>query len=296
MIRYKVTKAKLEQLVEAEAAGWLNAAKTKVEKFRQLQKYEEAQGTWSEIKNVYMVLQRGKCAYCERKLEGGELGKIEHDVEHFRPKSKVRAWPTAKIKQDLQLNYSFTTGNKADVGYYLLSYNIRNYATTCKVCNSTCKSDYFPIFGTARFVDSDNFIQLKTEKPCLLYPIGSLDTDPEKIITFQGILPIPKGNPGSENYLRAQVTIDFFRLAVTREDLLRERALIIKSLYIAFLNKDNPNPLFRDDAQLTIDLALSETSPHTNCARSFYAVCEKDIQLAQQYYQAAVTYLKSKGF
>ena len=33
---------------------------------------------WSEVKGAYMTLQHGKCAYCERLLEG----KLAFDVEH----------------------------------------------------------------------------------------------------------------------------------------------------------------------------------------------------------------------
>jgi hypothetical protein len=241
-------------------------------------------------------LQHNKCAYCERKLEGGDLGKIEHDIEHYRPKSSVKAWPTAKIKKALKLNYQFTTGNASANGYYLLPYNILNYATACKVCNTPLKSNYFPILTENRLINTDNFRMLKAEKALLLYPIGSIDKDPEKIITFQGTVPIPAVSEGTDEYNRANVTIDFFRLAVEREDLIRERALIIKALFIAYRHQDSSDSVDREDAILTIKMALSGSEPHTNCARSFYKVCEKDMALASKYYDAAFAYLKSKGY
>ena len=40
---------------------------------------------WSETKQVYIELQHSKCAFCEKPLEG----RIEQDVEHFRPKGEV---------------------------------------------------------------------------------------------------------------------------------------------------------------------------------------------------------------
>jgi hypothetical protein len=296
MISYKIKKAELEKLVEAESPGWLKAAKKKTERFKKLQKYDEKEGSWSLIKKVFMDLQHNKCAYCERKLEGGDLGKIEHDIEHYRPKSSVKAWPTAKIKKELKLAYQFITGSASASGYYLLPYNILNYATACKVCNTPLKSNYFPILGETRFLNTDNFKTLKAEKAFLLYPIGNLDKDPEKIITFQGMIPIPVAKKDTDDYKRAQVTIDFFRLSIQREDLIRERALIIKALFIAYRHKDSTDPIDKRDALLTIKMALSDSDPHTNCARSFYQVCEKDFALASKYYEAALAYLKSKNY
>jgi hypothetical protein len=296
MIRYKITKAELEKLIEAESPGWLKAAKKKTERFKQLQKYDEKEGSWSLIKKVFMDLQHNKCAYCERKLEGGNLGKIEHDIEHYRPKNSVKAWPTAKIKKELKLAYQFTTGGASANGYYLLPYNILNYATACKVCNTPLKSNYFPIPGSTRLIDTDNFRRLKTEKAFLIYPIGNIDQDPEKIIAFQGMVPIPNAKEGTDNYKRAQVTIDFFRLSIAREDLIRERALIIKALFIAYRHKDSDDELDKKDALLTINMALSGSEPHTNCARSFFQVCEEDFALATKYYEVAFAYLESKGY
>jgi hypothetical protein len=299
MIRYKVTKKNLEKLIEAESPKWLESASLKTAGFKKLKRYKETGkkgANWRSVVKVYMNIQRNKCAYCERKLEGGDAGTIEHDIEHFRPKSKVRGWPTAKLKKELQLDYKFTTGEASDVGYYLLPYNIFNYITSCKVCNTIFKSDYFPISGKKRLTDSDDFKKLKTEKPFLLYPLGSIDVDPQKVITFQGMIPIAVAAEGKANYYRARVTIDFFRLGVAREDLIRERALVIKALYLAYQNRNSRNRVNREDALLTIDMALSDSAPHANCARSFYSTCRDDPPMARKYYDAAVAYLKSKGY
>lgn len=44
-----------------------------------------------------MELQHSKCGYCEKWLEGSDYGTIEHDMEHYRPKSSVKAYPKNMI-------------------------------------------------------------------------------------------------------------------------------------------------------------------------------------------------------
>lgn len=99
MIRYAITKQQIEQLIETEKPGWLANAAVRTDGFRQKGFYQETSTIWSQIKAVYMRLQgNGKCAYCEREMESVELGKVEQDVEHFRPKGNIKAW---QAPQDL---------------------------------------------------------------------------------------------------------------------------------------------------------------------------------------------------
>ncbi len=291
MIRYACTRADLEAMIRAESTTWLESARTKTETFRGLRRYEEKAGTWSEVKGAYMRLQHDKCAYCERKSGTDDESRIEHDVEHFRPKSKVRAWPLKKRK----LAYSFPLGEAAGTGYYLLAYNILNYAVTCKKCNTIYKSDYFPIAAAARAVDRDDPRELALEEPFLIYPLGDLDEDPEDLITFQGLIPTPKHAAG-RRHDRARVTIDFFKLDV-RSELLFQRALVLKSLYWAIDDlKTTRDPRRRAAAQQTVDLALSPVSPHTGCARAFHALCLQDPETAGLFYDAIAAYLEKKKY
>ncbi|HEV7504535.1 MAG TPA: hypothetical protein VGS07_06470 [Thermoanaerobaculia bacterium] len=291
MIRYPVARAELEEMVRAESGTWLDEARKKTAAFRGLGHYEEEAGTWSVIKGAYMKLQHAKCAYCERKAGEDDESKIEHDVEHFRPKSKVREWPPKKRK----LTYSFATGEAADVGYYLLAYNLFNYAVACKKCNTIYKSDYFPIAGKARVVDRDEAQDLAAEEPFLIYPVGDVDEDPEDLITFQGLIPMPRHDAGRPHD-RARVTIDFFKLDV-RSELIFQRALILKSLYWALDDlKTAQDPRRRKAAQQTVDLALSPASPHTSCARAFHALCTEDPQTASLFYDAVAEYLEKRKY
>jgi hypothetical protein len=135
MIRYPLAKEPeptserdlevLCQLIEAEAPGWLKRAKRRTNKLQKLGRYDEKADIWNEIKAVFAVLQHDKCAYCERKMRAAsDHGKIEQDLEHFRPKREVKPWPPEKSR--LQ-PYPWATGGNHAQGYYLLAYAPQNY-------------------------------------------------------------------------------------------------------------------------------------------------------------------------
>lgn len=289
MIRYPITTAKLEADIEEQKAGWLAHAKMKTAAFRAAKKFNEPDGqnSWSEIKPVFMRLQYNKCAFCDRQLSGLPQGRIEHDVEHFRPKNKVKNWTPRK-------NFSsrFPLGAATNKGYHLLAYNIFNYATSCKPCNTVLKGNYFPI-ASQRVMDSDDFEKLRLEMPYLIYPISDFDDDPEDLITYQGILPIPKYRRGHKHQ-RARVTIDFFALD-TRDDLLRLRAEIIRNIWVAFRALENHriNDEDRADAVSIIESAKSPNISQAACARAFYELCHNDAVTARKFKEKAQEILRT---
>jgi hypothetical protein len=163
LIGYRVSLTQLKQLVTAESANWIARARARTRGFVAAGRYRESSTIWSEVKVVYMRLQgEAKCVYCERKLEGEERGKAEHDVEHFRPKSSVRTWkaPAALAQQGVRI----TAPGAAAPGYHRLPYHLFNYSAACKPCNSALKSDCFPIAGTYKF-GLGNPKTLGSEKP-----------------------------------------------------------------------------------------------------------------------------------
>jgi hypothetical protein len=220
MIRYAKEREEIEAAIRKIAPKWLNEAKSRTAKFKKAGTYKEKSSIWAQIKPVFMEIQHAKCAYCERSLESGTEGKIEWDVEHFRPKSKVRKWPEQSRFDSLQ--YKFNLGPASQKGYFLLPYEIGNYLSSCKVCNTIHKLDFFPIASKKRIFSTSNPSRLLKEKPFIPYPIGSSDVDPEALITFQGYLCIPAANSG-ELRNRALVVIDFFGLN-DRDTLMKERA------------------------------------------------------------------------
>jgi hypothetical protein len=295
MIRYPVTEAKLREMIERESPGWLKDAAARTKKFRQDGRYSEEKGNWSAVKGAYMDIQKNKCAYCEEEFESKLYGKIYHDIEHFRPKNGVKAWPPKSRRKEFQkLGCDLATGDDWNEGYYLLAYHPFNYATACKACNSVLKKNYFPI-GGPRGAQSANPKTLKGEKPYLIYPLGSIDGDnPENLITFNGIHPQPKAKNGTHKYWRAWVTIHLFALD-GRERLLKGRAERIIALDMARTIEKNPavTPEERQRAADSIERLKDPSSAHSNCVRCFDALYQKKPAEAEEIVAKADEYLNS---
>jgi hypothetical protein len=267
-------------------------AEERTERFRGTGRYEETSPVWNRIKPVYMSLQHGKCAYCERRLAAENFGgAIEHDMEHYRPKGAVPAWPSAGIARDRKISYRFATGEAFPEGYFLLAYHIFNYATACKKCNSPLKANYFPIAGER--AQGDDPATLKTERPFLLYPLGDLDEDPEEVLTFDGINPVPRMRRGAR-WRRARVIIDFFELD-QREELLRERAEKIVAVFLALEILQSGREENRELAGRAIETLLSPSSAHVNCGRAFRALYQADRDRAEEIVRKAQSYLDTQS-
>lgn len=293
MIRYAISLEELRARIEAEAPGWLGRAAQRTERLRRAGRYREKSRFWHRVKAVYMRLQHCKCAYCERRLSSEDFGgAIEHDLEHYRPKGQVPAWPSETIARERGISYRFATGEAFAEGYYLLAYHVLNYATACKKCNSPLKASFFPIAG-ARGLQSDDPAALRGESPFLLYPLGDLDEDPEEILTFDGINPVPRVQRGQRSR-RARVTIDFFELD-EREELWRGRAGVIVSLFIASEALRLGDEALRERATRAIGVLLSPAGEHTNCARSFRALYDRDRSRAEEIAGRAQAYLDSQS-
>jgi hypothetical protein len=292
VIRYPITLDELHARIEVEAPGWLAEAARRTEGFRRAGFYDEESGIWSRIKAVYAELQHHKCAYCERRLAADDFGgSIEQDMDHYRPKAGVRRWPTPEIARQRGISYGFETGEPFPEGYHLVAYHPFNFAVTCKKCNSPLKSSFFPVAGARR--QGDDPANLRKEKPFLPYPLGDLDEDPEKILTFDGISPVPRLKRGPRRR-RAVVTIDFFELDA-REELRRGRATAILTLYTTLELLSTGDSRQRRLARRAVSILASPAAEHTNCARSFLALYRRDKQRADEIFHAAQRYLESQS-
>ncbi len=297
MIRYDITEVELWSRIDRLKPNWKANAATATSLFRRAGTYGEREDKswdtqtyglpptpfWGQIKAVYMRLQKNKCAFCEQKLS---VRARDHDVEHFRPKRGVKAWPPPGGP-----TYGFPTGRAFPEGYYLLAYHPLNYATSCSHCNQGLKQSYFPI-ESAHLSGQDSPLDLEPELPLLVYPIGDRDTDPEDLLGFRGIAPRPKNvDQSSRENHRARVMIDFFDLS-DREELLRERSEVIEHLHPFLVSADDATDLPRQRrAKSIIHRMRSDGSKHANCARCFIALHQEDPNQAERFANLATAFL-----
>jgi hypothetical protein len=287
MIAIRAEKTVLEDLVEKTKRGWLKRAKQRTKKLIQLGGYKESSSIWGEIKEVFFYLQGEKCAYCESNLKPLKHGAVESDIEHYRPKSRVTIFP---VSND-ELVYSFSTGDASNNGYYWLAYDLTNYALCCKTCNTGLKADRFPIAATRGTATLSSAELDQLELPLLLFPYRD---DPAEFIDFFGASPQVKHLNG-HLYNRAQVTLDFFRLAHvhSREELYLERFAVIRELFVTFKRQYSSERLESDQ-----ELILALTSPqseHTACAKAYLQLLETNFEEAWRIYQEAAKFKIKKS-
>jgi 5-methylcytosine-specific restriction endonuclease McrA len=276
VIRYTHRWADIERLVNDRKPRWQKRAADRTAVFARHgdyvtseivgEKEKKLPDFWGEVKSVFLNVQYGKCAYCEMPLEVGRGAEIQWDLEHFRPKSSVRAWPAASPGMYFtKSGVTISTGQPMAIGYYLLAYHLRNFVAACKTCNTICKRDYFPIAATR--VESGAVLdEYAAERPFLIYPIGRDAEDAEEFICFDGVVASPRN--GS---VRGEIVIAFFDL--NRDGLQAARARWLRHTVW-------PNVLLtlqgNADATASLERLLSAKAPLTNCTRCFVELCEQD--------------------
>jgi len=275
MIRYAATPAEIDDAVSDVDPGWLTKAARRQARINAAGEFAEKTSIWSTVKPAFMKIQHNKCIFCERQLEGGEIGKIEFDLEHFRPKSSIKAWPDPT--QHPHISYDFTTGSASAQGYHWLAYHLGNYAASCKPCNSPLKSNFFPIAGDRAAQGADT-TDLARERPFLCYPIGSGDEDPERLVTFVATTAVPSAASGHRRR-RGQIIIDFFDLN-RREHLHRDRArtLVLVGPSLLRLADGTETATDRAIAAKADDPAL----PHAACLRALRRMIGQDPAKAER--------------
>lgn len=267
MIRYSITREQLRAKIIEVNPSWFERAAAALKQLPTTPGSSDFPSLWSEIKKVYAEIQNAKCCFCEKPLEGA----VEQDLEHFRPKAEVKHWaPPARLLTEGVVVEQPADG-KPEPGYTQLAYEPLNYAVACKTCNSTFKKNFFPIEGP-RDSKADDPATLKNEQSLLIYPIGSLDDDPEDLLEFVGISPVPKAKRGFKRR-RAMVTIELFQLdsATRRRSLFKARAWLVRLLFLELegLAAASADGIRRNQHQVVIDALTASTSPFASCLRSF---------------------------
>ncbi len=305
MIQYPATLEEIERGVTELSETWLEDAAERTKWYRkagyffdqrkdypQLPEGISIGSIWSTAKTYFMGLQgESKCAYCELKIEGV----ISHDVEHFRPKRGVKKWRPRKLVQRILEKEGLTLTPPPDEGgYYLLAHDLRNYAASCKFCNSTMKGNKFPIVGRYDLATEDPREANSVEQPLLVNPVGSSDDDPEDLIEFEAIMPFPRASTGLKR-ARGIAIIDFFRLndPKKRKTLFQIRAIMLVALFPQLeKTQEGATAAERQRAEQFVDrLRTQRNLPHLNCCRSFIRLFGRDPAQARAYYYAALDWM-----
>jgi hypothetical protein len=287
MIRHEATLESLSFAIRKMSPTWFDRARARLKMLPRRPQSKDFDSLWSEIKDVYIALQYSKCAFCEKPLEG----RIEQDVEHFRPKAEVEPWtmPADLVPEFAAAGVTIVqpADGSTEPGYRFLAYHPLNYAMACKPCNSVLKRNYFPV-AKPRRTEARKPPSYAAERPLLTYPIGTIDADPESLITFvEGVVPQPAKRSGVGR-LRALVTIAIFRLGdpVGRKVFFQGRARAIELLYLSLLAiRDEPDPVVVEAAKKIVAQMLRPEAPFANCLRCFHRVFQESPDRARDIFR-----------
>lgn len=164
--------------------------------------YQVKDSLYKKQRETIFACYLNKCAYCEGHYR---LTAKEGDVEHFRPKGRVR-------DKNRRIVTVIAGGQKQNhPGYWWLAYEPINLLPSCALCNRTGKGDYFPLEAGSQYALMPG--EEAQEKPLLVHP--GLD-NPDEHLKFDATLGVLA--PLSE---KGKQTIETFLL--NREDLLQAR-------------------------------------------------------------------------
>jgi hypothetical protein len=284
VIRYAVEEQVLLERINQLDGKWLDKAAVRTQAYIDAHEYTGGTNFWADIKKVYIELQHEKCAYCETKLQGAMLASKVHEVEHYRPKQSIKAWPNRTIEHWREFTHDWPVGEGEDRGYYKLAYHPLNYAIACTRCNSTLKANYFPIRGR-RDIHGEHPRSLADELPLLLYPISDIDRDdPSDIITFEGVLAVPVESEGPR-FERAVTNIAFFQL--NHEDLPSRRASELVKLWPVLNANAQAGGGSDPFTNAVVQFMCGDQAHLSACMRAFKCLHSTDPDLAREYAQLA---------
>lgn len=292
MIRFRIRRQDLAQRIDQHDPKWSGKAKSRTKVAVEKGGVGDGEGIWSDVKDVYMTLQGWKCMYCEKPMPRPDpavvaTGKVEYDVEHFRPKNRVTVWPPEKVKVRRKIDYGDELEAGVPTGYVWLAFDHLNYGVSCKTCNSELKGDRFPILGKRGKKGQRNAELDPVEKPCLVLPVGANGTDPEALLGWNGPLVFPRKGLSAEDTLRAKVLIDFFELD-TRRDLLEGRCSGIMMLFPRLKLKTAKAKQF-------VEALIDDQANYAGCLRAFVNLYKKNKTEASDWADACEQYLATRG-
>ncbi len=146
-----------------------------------------------EVKDRLIAMQHHKCAFCEAKVTHISDG----DVEHFRPKGRIRQSRTAKLLRP---------------GYWWLAYDWSNLLLACTNCNQRNKRDIFPLRNATQRAQGPG---PHLEATLFINP-AEAPPNPEQLIGWNRWMPVAtKGNRAAKTTIK--------ELNLTRKPLAEHR-------------------------------------------------------------------------
>lgn len=255
---------------------------------------------WSEVKKVYVDLQRGKCIYCERPLGRSERSLVAQDIEHYRPKNLVNPWVPPVVDPPAR---PLPAGVHSGPGYRLLAYHPLNYAVSCKACNTSLKANFFPLPAgsapqwTANHPHDDHTpLNLNaTEKPYLIFPFGGWGDPAEDLMTFAGYVAIaaqPAAPASQHEHDRGRVTVSFFKLNDEGEDLIHLRAGVIEKAGLLIETYEQATSASaKSRAKTRLFAMAADDKPFAGCVRALWRCYQSDPVRAKEWISLAEEYI-----
>ena len=201
--------------------------------------------TADEVKAALEACHHGKCCYCETVIPKPYA--YSH-VEHWRPKS------------------SFRQGRNEDSiwpGYYWLAYSWDNLLLSCAFCNSSKKSDLFPLENPAARARHHR-MPIADETPAILKPDG--DKNPRDHITFHMEVPVGRTALGSKTIEVLGLDSPAHEQRLTHLDTIRKaREMAIRLMGIA-------HPAAQEYAELArrfVEEAVRPEKPYSAMAAAY---------------------------
>ncbi len=174
------------------------------------------------VKQALILMQHGKCCFCESKI----LHIAPGDVEHYRPKAGYRQNSEDAMQKP---------------GYYWLAYAWDNLLLSCERCNRQYKKNLFPL------LHPEKRAQCHKDDVCIETPllINPTITDPKNHIGFRDEIPYPIDNSPYGKTSIAVLGLDREELNEIRRGKLNilKRLLSVIELAEEKVNQENMNLL-----------------------------------------------------
>ncbi len=190
-----------------------------------------------EIKTSFRSFFHSKCAYCESPIGGTQ----PVDIEHYRPKGKVKLLP-----EDIP-----PSGESELPGYWWLAADWENLLPSCIDCNRcrkhpaysrgesgpvenrqvdlSGKHNYFPLADESKRVQ-DHSVPITGEEPLLLNPCDHSDEDLDRLLRFEPDGTVSSGKERVTEFDRRQAEVSIQIYGLNRLGLVIQRREVLRQM------------------------------------------------------------------